>query len=72
MRYLITLIPFLIALAVVVRFEMRSRRRERRLSVQHQRYLKPLASTTNRLFEKAYGHPSKEIESTFPEIRATK
>lgn len=70
--YLWTLIPFLIFLAIIVRFELRHRRREAQLAIETDRYMRPVARTTGRMFEKQYGRPSTDMEKTFPEIKNAK
>lgn len=70
--WLLTLIPFLIFVGFLVKFEIKSRKKENNLHQETERYMRPLAKTTGRLFEKQYGRPSTDIEKAFPEIRGAK
>lgn len=72
MSFLWTLVPFLMFLGVILRYESKHRRRERKLAQETERYMRPLARTTGRMYQKQYGRASTDIESAFPEIRAAK
>lgn len=70
--WLLTLIPFLLFLGFLVRFETKFRKREITLRKKTDSFMRPLAKTTERMFEKQYGRPSTDIENAFPEIRNPK
>ncbi len=72
MSYLWTTIPFLIFLGLIVRYEILHRRRDNKTHAETERYIRPLAKTTGRMYEKQYGRPSTKLEETFPEIRSAK
>lgn len=70
--WLLTLIPFLIFIGLIVRFEIKSRKRESNLHQETERFMIPLAKTTGRIFEKRFGRPCTDIEKAFPEIGTIK
>ncbi len=72
MNYLWTIIPFLIFMAFIVRHEIRHKKTENVLRKETDKYMRPVARTTSRLFEKQYGRPSTEMEDTFPDIKSAK
>lgn len=72
MSYFWTVIPFLIFLAFIVRHEIKHKKSDRSLRKETDRYMRPVARTTSRMFEKQYGRPSVELESTFPDIKNAK
>jgi hypothetical protein len=72
MTYLWTSIPFAIFFIVIVWFEAKHKKREKKIDEQTAAYVRPIARVTNSLHQKTYGRPSTEIEQTFPEIKASK
>lgn len=70
--WLLTLIPFLVFVGFLVRFEIKFRRRDNNLHQDTERFMRPIAKTAGQLFEKQYGRPSTDIERAFPEIREAK
>lgn len=67
--YLWTLIPFTLFLFLMLWHERKHNKREASLRTETDRYMRPLAKTTQSMFKRQYGHPSSEIENTFPEIK---
>lgn len=72
MSYLWTTVPFLLFMIVIVWFEKRHKKKESVLHKETDRYLRPVARTTSRMFEKQYGRSSTEMENTFPDIKDPK
>jgi len=70
--WLLTLIPFLLFVGFLVRFEIKFRKRENSLHEETEKFMRPLAKVTGRMFERRFGRPSTDIEQTFPEIREAK
>lgn len=70
--WLLTLIPFMLFVGFLVRFEIKFRKRENSLHQETERFMRPLAKTTGQLFERHYGRPCTDIERAFPEIREAK
>lgn len=69
--WLLTMIPFLFFIGIIVLFEIRAKRREKKLRSQADGFT-VLAKTAEKLFEYRYGRPSTDLENAFPEIRSPK
>lgn len=69
MTYFWTLIPFLFFLVFILRHEIRHKKRELSQKIETDRYMRPIARSTNRMFEKQYGQSSPEIQTAFPDIK---